>query len=61
MTSDPGRFQATDRLNLSRDHMEEYMEVRPMWNTRDVAMRVHSGFRWVWSGDDLKLFQNGVL
>uniref|UniRef100_A0A671K643 Transmembrane protein 237A n=1 Tax=Sinocyclocheilus anshuiensis TaxID=1608454 RepID=A0A671K643_9TELE len=39
------RFQATDRLDLSRGHMEEYMEVRPMWNTRDVAMRVHSGFR----------------
>ncbi len=52
MTSVPGHFQATDRLDL--DHMEEYMEVRPMLNTRDVAMRVHSGFRWVCLGDDLK-------
>uniref|UniRef100_A0A8C1T901 Transmembrane protein 237a n=1 Tax=Cyprinus carpio TaxID=7962 RepID=A0A8C1T901_CYPCA len=39
------RFQATDRLDLSRDHMEQYMEVRPLWNTRDVAMRVHNGFK----------------
>ncbi|XP_018966299.1 transmembrane protein 237A isoform X1 [Cyprinus carpio] len=48
-------FQVTDRLDLSRDHMEEYMEVRPMWNTRDVAMRVHSGFRII------GLFSHGFL
>lgn len=46
------RFQATD---LSHDHLEEYMEVRPMWNTRDVAMRVHSGFRII------GLFSHGFL
>ncbi|XP_056308706.1 transmembrane protein 237A isoform X2 [Danio aesculapii] len=45
-------FQATD---LSHDHLEEYMEVRPMWNTRDVAMRVHSGFRII------GLFSHGFL
>ncbi|XP_067265052.1 transmembrane protein 237A isoform X2 [Chanodichthys erythropterus] len=45
------RFQATDRL----DHLEEYMEVRPIWNTRDVAMRVHSGFRII------GLFSHGFL
>lgn len=40
-----GRFQATDRLNLGHEQVEEFMEVRAMWNTRDVALRVHSGFR----------------
>ncbi|XP_068079491.1 transmembrane protein 237A isoform X2 [Danio rerio] len=52
MLPDAGRFQATD---LSHDHLEEYMEVRPMWNTRDVAMRVHSGFRII------GLFSHGFL
>ncbi|XP_056107674.1 transmembrane protein 237A isoform X1 [Rhinichthys klamathensis goyatoka] len=49
------RFQATDRLDLSGEHLEEYMEVRPTWNTRDVAMRVHSGFRII------GLFSHGFL
>ncbi|XP_042619364.1 transmembrane protein 237A-like isoform X2 [Cyprinus carpio] len=49
------RFQATDRLDLSRDHMEQYMEVRPLWNTRDVAMRVHNGFKII------GLFSHGFL
>uniref|UniRef100_A0A8C7N0J3 Transmembrane protein 237a n=1 Tax=Oncorhynchus kisutch TaxID=8019 RepID=A0A8C7N0J3_ONCKI len=42
------RFQATDPPKHNAhlpDHMEDYMEVRPLWTTRDVAMRVHSGFR----------------
>ncbi|XP_056611074.1 transmembrane protein 237A [Triplophysa dalaica] len=39
------RFQAFDRLDSANDQLEEYMEDRPMWKTRDVAMRVHSGFR----------------
>ncbi|XP_066542030.1 transmembrane protein 237A [Hoplias malabaricus] len=39
------RFQARDRLDLTREQLEEFMEVRPTWNTRDVAMSVHSGFR----------------
>ncbi|MCJ8732703.1 hypothetical protein PDJAM_G00214390 [Pangasius djambal] len=41
------RFQATDRLDLGHEQVEEFMEVRSMWNTRDVALRVHSGFRMV--------------
>ncbi|XP_051564594.1 transmembrane protein 237A isoform X1 [Myxocyprinus asiaticus] len=53
--NNPGRFQANDHLDLSRDQLEEYMEVRPMLNTRDVAMRVHSGFRII------GLFSHGFL
>lgn len=49
------RFQATNRLDLANEQLEEYMEVRPMWNTRDVAMRVHSGFRII------GLFSHGFL
>ncbi|TRY83696.1 hypothetical protein DNTS_034390 [Danionella cerebrum] len=49
------RFHATDRMDLSHDHLEEYMEVRPIWNTREVAMRVHSSFRIV------GLFSHGFL
>ncbi|XP_060784811.1 transmembrane protein 237A isoform X2 [Neoarius graeffei] len=39
------RFQATDRLDLGHEQVEEFMEVRSTWNTRDVALRVHSGYR----------------
>ncbi|XP_030642950.1 transmembrane protein 237A [Chanos chanos] len=51
------RFQATERLDLGRqgEQLEEFMEVRPMWSTRDVAMRVHSGFRVI------GLFSHGFL
>ncbi|XP_017546968.2 transmembrane protein 237A isoform X2 [Pygocentrus nattereri] len=49
------RFQARDRLDLTREQLEEFMEVRPLWNTRDVAMRVHSGFRII------GLFSHGFL
>lgn len=49
------RFQARDRLDLTREQLEEFMEVRPIWNTRDVAMRVHSGFRII------GLFSHGFL
>ncbi|KAI4874069.1 hypothetical protein NFI96_018473 [Prochilodus magdalenae] len=49
------RFQARDRLELTREQLEEFMEVRPIWNTRDVAMRVHSGFRII------GLFSHGFL
>ncbi|KAK2849914.1 hypothetical protein Q7C36_008697 [Tachysurus vachellii] len=41
------RFHGTDRLDLGQEQVEEFMEVRSMWNTRDVALRVHSGFRIV--------------
>ncbi|XP_064814002.1 transmembrane protein 237A-like [Oncorhynchus masou masou] len=52
------RFQATDPPKHNPhlpDHMEDYMEVRPLWTTRDVAMRVHSGFRVI------GLFSHGFL
>ncbi|XP_071196150.1 transmembrane protein 237A isoform X1 [Salvelinus alpinus] len=52
------RFQATDPPKHNAhlpEHMEEYMEVRPLWTTRDVAMRVHSGFRVI------GLFSHGFL
>ncbi|XP_052003959.1 transmembrane protein 237A-like isoform X2 [Xyrauchen texanus] len=49
------RFQAKDHLDLSHDQLEEYMEARPMLNTRDVAMMVHSGFRII------GLFSHGFL
>lgn len=26
--------------------MDDYMDPRQIWTTRDIAMRVHSGFRW---------------
>ncbi|KAM4608720.1 MAGUK p55 subfamily member 4-like [Polymixia lowei] len=50
------RFQA-ERVDLNRhpELMEDYMEVRQLWTTRDVAMRVHSGFRV------LGLFSHGFL
>ncbi|XP_028847748.1 transmembrane protein 237A [Denticeps clupeoides] len=50
-------FHPSERLDLSRpsDGLDEFMEIRPMWSTRDVAMRVHSGFRMV------GLFSHGFL
>ncbi|KAL4609035.1 transmembrane protein 237A-like isoform X1 [Arapaima gigas] len=43
------RFHATDRFELgtSIGQAEDYMEVRHAWTTRDVAMKVHSGFRMI--------------
>ncbi|XP_018581290.1 transmembrane protein 237A-like isoform X3 [Scleropages formosus] len=43
------RFHAADRFDLatSSGQVEDYMEVRPVWTTRDVAMKVHSGFRMI--------------
>uniref|UniRef100_A0A3Q0R0Y9 Transmembrane protein 237a n=1 Tax=Amphilophus citrinellus TaxID=61819 RepID=A0A3Q0R0Y9_AMPCI len=40
------RFQAerVDQLRHS-EQMDDYMESRQIWTTRDVAIRVHSGFR----------------
>ncbi|XP_048857723.1 transmembrane protein 237A-like isoform X2 [Brienomyrus brachyistius] len=51
------RFQAADRFDLggSIGQVEDYMEVRPLWSTRDVAMKVHSGFRV------MGLFSHGFL
>nr|XP_023695942.1 transmembrane protein 237A-like isoform X2 [Paramormyrops kingsleyae]XP_023695943.1 transmembrane protein 237A-like isoform X2 [Paramormyrops kingsleyae] len=51
------RFQAADRFDLGRSigQVEDYMEVRPLWSTRDVAMKVHSGFRVI------GLFSHGFL
>ncbi|KAI5107282.1 transmembrane protein 237A isoform X1, partial [Silurus meridionalis] len=39
------RFQATEQPGLGHEQVEDFMEVRSMWNTRDVALRVHNGFR----------------
>ncbi|KAK3543548.1 hypothetical protein QTP70_023879, partial [Hemibagrus guttatus] len=39
------QFHVKDRLDLAQEQVEEFMEVRSMWNTRDVALRVHIGFR----------------
>ncbi|XP_076118641.1 transmembrane protein 237A [Alosa pseudoharengus] len=49
--------QFGDRLDLPLPSMQldEFMEVRTMWSTRDVAMRVHSGFRII------GLFSHGFL
>ncbi|XP_035248577.1 transmembrane protein 237A [Anguilla anguilla] len=51
------RFQAADRLDLGKpsDQPDDLMEVKPLWTTRDVAMRVHSGFRVI------GLFSHGFL
>ncbi|XP_041728173.1 transmembrane protein 237A isoform X1 [Coregonus clupeaformis] len=48
------RFQPTD-LPKHSAHLEDYMEATPLWTTRDVAMRVHSGFRVI------GLFSHGFL
>ncbi|KAL2080899.1 hypothetical protein ACEWY4_022752 [Coilia grayii] len=45
---------ATSRLRVDLQ-LDEFMEVRTMWSTRDVAMRVHSGFRVI------GLFSHGFL
>ncbi|XP_061081957.1 transmembrane protein 237A-like isoform X1 [Conger conger] len=51
------RFQAADRLDLGKpsDHADDLMEVKALWTTRDVAMRVHSSFRVI------GLFSHGFL
>ncbi|KAM9346787.1 transmembrane protein 237A [Symphorus nematophorus] len=50
------RFQA-ERVEQLRhsELMDDYMDPRQMWTTRDVAMRVHSGFRVI------GLFSHGFL
>ncbi|XP_073330271.1 transmembrane protein 237A [Pagrus major] len=50
------RFQAerVDHLRHS-EPMDDYMDPRQIWTTRDVAMRVHSGFRVI------GLFSHGFL
>ncbi|XP_031437273.1 transmembrane protein 237A isoform X2 [Clupea harengus] len=51
------QFHPSERMDLPRHSMQldEFMEVRTMWSTRDVAMRVHSGFRII------GLFSHGFL
>ncbi|KAJ8350726.1 hypothetical protein SKAU_G00258560 [Synaphobranchus kaupii] len=51
------RFQAADRSDLAKpsDQVDDLMEMKPLWTTRDVAMRVHGGFRVV------GLFSHGFL
>ncbi|GAA6232680.1 transmembrane protein 237A-like [Lates japonicus] len=50
------RFQA-ERVEQLRhsELMDDYMDPRQIWTTRDVAMRVHSGFRVI------GLFSHGFL
>ncbi|XP_038575950.1 transmembrane protein 237A-like isoform X1 [Micropterus salmoides] len=50
------RFQA-ERVEQLRhsEAMDDYMDPRQIWTTRDVAMRVHSGFRVI------GLFSHGFL
>ncbi|XP_041662334.1 transmembrane protein 237A-like [Cheilinus undulatus] len=50
------RFQAerVDQLRHS-EMMDDYMDPRPLWTTRDVAMKVHGGFRVI------GLFSHGFL
>ncbi|CAL1581665.1 unnamed protein product [Knipowitschia caucasica] len=47
------RFQSEQQRHS--DLMEDYLDPRAAWSTRDVALRVHSGFRVV------GLFSNGFL
>ncbi|KAJ8253291.1 hypothetical protein GJAV_G00211210 [Gymnothorax javanicus] len=51
------RFQAADRGELGKpgNQVDDLMEVKPFWSTRDVAMRVHRGFRVI------GLFSHGFL
>ncbi|XP_015214816.1 transmembrane protein 237B isoform X2 [Lepisosteus oculatus] len=51
------RFQAAERseLNKPAEQVDDYMEVKPLWTTKDVAMRVHRGFRVI------GLFSHGFL
>ncbi|XP_009300429.2 transmembrane protein 237B isoform X1 [Danio rerio] len=52
------RFQAADRVEQwkpSGPIEQSIMDIRSMWTTRDVSMRVHSGFRVI------GLFSHGFL
>uniref|UniRef100_A0A8D3AFK6 Transmembrane protein 237A-like n=1 Tax=Scophthalmus maximus TaxID=52904 RepID=A0A8D3AFK6_SCOMX len=50
------RFQAERVEHLRHSElMDDYMDPRQIWTTRDVAMRVHSGFRVI------GLFSHGFL
>ncbi|KAG7503105.1 hypothetical protein JOB18_032088 [Solea senegalensis] len=44
------RFQAVERSDWKKtsdqmDHMTDFHHTQPLWNTRDVSVRVHRGFR----------------
>ncbi|MFT7808148.1 transmembrane protein 237A-like [Arapaima gigas] len=51
------RFHAADRLDAGKptNQVEDFLEMRSLWTTRDVALRVHSGFRVI------GLFSHGFL
>ncbi|XP_049449437.1 transmembrane protein 237A-like [Epinephelus fuscoguttatus] len=51
------RFHQAERVEQLRhsELMEDYMDPRQLWTTRDVAMKVHSGFRVI------GLFSHGFL
>ncbi|XP_067116354.1 transmembrane protein 237B [Osmerus mordax] len=52
------RFQPADRSERQKTSDQtdnHYMEIQPMWTTRDVSLKVHSGFRV------LGLFCHGFL
>ncbi|XP_069470043.1 transmembrane protein 237 [Ambystoma mexicanum] len=51
------RFQAADRSELTRpsEQVNVYMDVKPSWTTKDVALKVHRGYRVI------GLFSNGFL
>ncbi|XP_075950815.1 transmembrane protein 237A-like [Anarhichas minor] len=44
------RFQAAERSDWRKtsdqmDNMTDFQHIQPLWNTRDVSLRVHAGFR----------------
>nr|XP_014343574.1 PREDICTED: transmembrane protein 237 isoform X2 [Latimeria chalumnae] len=51
------RFQAADRSELIKttEQIDVFMEVKPLWTTKDVALKVHRGFRMI------GLFAHGFL
>ncbi|XP_067314400.1 transmembrane protein 237B isoform X2 [Pseudorasbora parva] len=52
------RFQAAERVDqwkTSGPMEQSFMDIRSMWTTRDVSLRVHSGFRVI------GLFSHGFL
>ncbi|XP_078537294.1 transmembrane protein 237 [Lissotriton helveticus] len=51
------RFQAADRseLNKPTENIDVFMDVKSSWTTRDVALKVHRGFRVI------GLYANGFL
>lgn len=51
------RFQAADRseFNKPSENVDVFMDIKPSWTTRDVALKVHRGFRVI------GLYANGFL